>query len=145
MSAPGAATSARPGFVLALAGTAALVAQIVACGTLDAGLRDTCLAVVPALEPGDGPLEVVAVEPLPGRADTVRVRYRATPDGDERLVHCAFGIEEDAPHTPRLIGVRDRSGDLAPARLYLLNRFWLADPAARAEGRARLRGAAVAR
>ncbi len=123
-------------FVLvALAGLA-----LSGCANVDLLTRDTCLAVLPALEPADARLIVEAIETPEGRPDDVRLVYRAERAGTSRVgdVVCSFGDDTRTGDRRGLVAVADAHGALGPARLYFLKRFWLGDPSLLAEEAARV-------
>ncbi|WP_343057145.1 branched-chain amino acid ABC transporter permease [Chthonobacter rhizosphaerae] len=127
----------RSGPLLALSAALLLAAG---CDRLDDGQARLCTAVVPALEE-TGRIRVDAVAPDPERATVVRVAYTVEADGGERrpgFVRCAFGggfLDRDRL---TLVAVESAEGRLTGARLLMLNRFWLGDPDALAEGERRL-------
>ncbi len=126
---------------------AAPVGLLTACAAVDPLMRETCLAVLPALESSEARLRVeeVAAGPRPG---TVVVTYRALDgagEGRAETLACAFGDELGNGDTRALLGVRTASGPLSGARLALLKRWWLEKIDARAEGLARLDFADAAR
>jgi len=129
------------GRIPALTGLCLLGAAMAACGRVDEAERATCVAVVPAIEAASrGPIEIVSVEPLRADLPTLHLQYRVGQGAHARggFLDCAFGPDEDHPGRTRLVGVRSAAGALSPARLFVLERFWLADARARGEGAARL-------
>ena len=115
----------------------AALALLAGCLPETAPRRDTCRAVVPALVAAPPRIVVLSVEDGRLGRSTVDVVYR-TADGHTATITCAFADPDAAGLKSGLVGVRTAEGTLSPARLYVLDRFWLADPAARAEGLARL-------
>lgn len=133
---------AAPGLGRLFAFAAVVVAAIAlaACAIVDPLSRDICVAVVPALEPNAGRIEITAVADAPERPGNVVVDYRLDEAGIVRTARltCAFGDAAMTGDRRDLVGVRTDRGDLTPSRLFFLKRFWLGDPTARAEGLARL-------
>lgn len=118
------------------------LAGILLAGLLDAARLDgeqarLCRALLPALAP-DGKLFVTAIEADAAANHGVRIDFLA--DGLERSVRCAFAggaLDEDRL---RLVAVEADGRVLGEAQVFFLNRFWLGDPEALAEGEARLAG-----
>jgi branched-chain amino acid transport system permease protein len=118
-----------------------LVILLAGCSVVDPSSRDACLMVLPAIERPQARVIVLAVDALPQRADDVRIRYRVEgPGGRARVTEtiCAFGDDGVSGRRHALVGVRSERGDLGPARLYFLKRFWLGDPRAAGEAAARI-------
>jgi len=121
-----------------LAGLALIVgfAALPARDGVDPLSRDTCIAVVPALEP-EGRIAILAVEPSPERRGAVRVTYRTNrADTPATEIDCFFGDPEGNGRS--LLGVRTEDGLLPLGRFFALKRYWLADRAALVEGLARV-------
>lgn len=118
----------------ALAGLALMVgfALLPARDGVDPLSRDTCIAVVPALEP-EGRIAILAVEPSPERRGAVRVTYRTNrEDTPATEIDCFFGDPDG--NGRGLLGVRTEDGLLPLGRFFALKRYWLTDRAALAEG-----------
>ena len=113
---------------------------LAACAVVDPLSRETCIAVLPAIEAADAHLVLVSARVAPDEPDAVRLVYRVHDHhGDHReAVTCAFGREGAAADRRSLVGVRDRRGVMSDARLYMLKRFWLADPKTWSEALARV-------
>jgi hypothetical protein len=125
----------------------AALAALSACDGADRTVRDLCIATLPALEEGDGPILVLSAEAIGRTGEAVRLRWRS---GAGRDVHdhetaCAFAEDPTVPGGRALVGLRTEQGDLPPARLFVLGRFWLADARLRAAGLARVTLAAELR
>jgi branched-chain amino acid transport system permease protein len=135
----------RPGRDLLLG--VLLAVGLSGCANVDLLTRDTCLSILPALEPADTRLVVDAVETPDGRPDDIRLVYRAERDGASRAgeVVCSFGDDSRSGDRRGLLAVRDARGALGPARLYFLKRFWLGDQTLVGEALARVEVAAAAR
>lgn len=117
--------------LLLVAVLVALLGPLAACMVIDPLKRETCLAVVPALERPGAAIEIVTVDPAAEPRDGVRVRYRVW-DADHagsRLgeISCGFGDPEGTGDPRNLVTVATRNGLLPFARLVMLNRFWLQD------------------
>lgn len=121
---------------------APLAVTLVGCDHADRAARDACIAVLPALEEGRGAILVRSATPVAvGHGDTaVRLRWRsgAGRDAHDHETTCVFADDPTAPGGGGLVGVRTEQGVLPVARLFVLRRFWLADPALAAEGLARV-------
>ncbi len=121
---------------------------LTACERIAPLERDTCIAVVPALELPGTAIRITAVSRLEGAPQSVAVDYLrrrsaeglATPlpeTGPHRIA-CHFRADQTSAGLTVLDGVRSEAGDLAPARLVFLRRFWLGDADARASGMAQV-------
>lgn len=125
------------GLVVAL-----LLPLLAGCAVVDPLERQICLSVLPAVEAPEARLTVVSVDLDPDRPADVRVTYRAeVPDrrvAVRRLV-CAFGLDAVSGDTRALLGVLTPEGEMSGARLHILKRFWLGDPATVADAVARIR------
>lgn len=118
---------------------------LAACSRVDPLMREACIAAVPALEEGAAPITILAVEATE-RTDVVRVRYRSMIGGPHlHEIACAFGEEVGGSGRRDLVGIRTEQGVLPLARLFVLRRFWLGDPSARAAGLERVEIAPEAR
>lgn len=122
---------------------APLVLALAGCDRIDPAARDACIAVLPALEEGDGPIFVLAAHRIDHVATGVRLTWRA---GVGREAHdhettCVFTEDPAAPGGAGLVGVRTEQGVLPLARLFVLRRFWLADTELRTKGLARISSA----
>ncbi len=110
---------------------------------LDPLARDTCIAVVPALE-AEGRIEILSIDVPPEgafrRRGDIRVGYRVVEGDDTRDAHlvCAFADPHGSGEPRILVALRDDDGVLPPGRFFALKRFWLTDRAALAEGLARI-------
>ena len=102
--------------------------------------RADCLAALTALVPGEGRIAVLALSTSNGARERVRVVWRPAdaPAAPPRELACLFALDGRTPERTGLVGLRTEAGDLSEARLFALDRFWLAVPEARATGRARL-------
>lgn len=136
----------RLGPVRLLASLLAVLA-LVACVRVDPWMRDACVAALPALEEGGGPITVLAVEPLGERGTAIRLRYRAGAGigAHDHEIACAFAHDESEGGRRDLVGIRTEQGLLPTSRLFFLRRFWLADPDLREAGLARVAFAPGAR
>jgi hypothetical protein len=119
-----------------LAVLAALLLPLLgACAEIDPRARDTCIAVLPAIEAPSARITLLAAARDPDVADNLRLTYRPRDHHgtrEETLV-CAFGRDETTGERRALLGLRDRRGEMSGARLLFLRRFWLADPKTTAE------------
>lgn len=134
-----AAANARPFWLGTLAGVllAGLVATLFQGAGHDGEQGRLCRSLIPALEPA-GALIVVAIEADPLAPNAVRIDYRVD-DRPSRL-RCAFGGGFLDTRRLDLRAVEVNGVQLGEARLFVLERFWLGDPQAVAEGEARLSG-----
>ena len=112
-----------------------LLPLLAACAEIDPRARDTCIAVLPAIEAPSARITLLAAAPGTDVADSVRLTYRL---GDhhgsrEETLVCAFGRDETTGERRALLGLRDRRGEMSGARLLFLKRFWLSDPKTTAE------------
>ena len=131
----------RPRPIAPLVGLAVLGAALAACDRVDDAERETCIAVVPAIEAATtAPIEIVSVEPLRGGRRTLHLQYRVGLGASARggFIDCAFDPEGPGPGASTLVGVRSSAGALSEARMFILVRFWLHDLDARRAGAARL-------
>jgi len=92
--------------------------------------RETCIAVLAAVEVPEARLTLLAAAPDPEVVDAVRLTYRVRDHHGvhEEVLTCAFGSDGGASDRRTLQGVRDRRGVMSDGRFYMLKRFWLADP-----------------
>ena len=109
---------------------------LLGCDRVDPDLREACIAVLPGLEEGDGPIFVRAASPVSGHARAIRLLWRS---GAERVAHrhetvCVFADGSADASGPTLIGVHTEQGALPLARLFVLRRFWLAEAGLRTAG-----------
>lgn len=122
---------------------AAMPAAIGACIHLGrAGEAELCRAVLPAVEP-EGAITLAATDLTPGTPAVVRIAYSVlAPGRDLRqgTLRCAVrgSLYAELTGRPELVGVEENGRLMGEARLFFLKRFWLADPAAVAEGEKRL-------
>jgi branched-chain amino acid transport system permease protein len=137
--------SALPGRVRRASACLALLfagAALTACSGLDGEQAKLCRAAVPAVEP-TGTIHVDAVATDPAMPHGVRVDYTVTePFSPPRrgFARCAFGGGRLDTDRLKLLGVETAAGDMPPVRLLFLERFWLSEPDAIAEGEERLTG-----
>lgn len=110
------------------------------CDRVDRAARDACIAVLPALEEGDGPILVLSARMVDHAATGVRLAWRSGVgrDAHDHETTCVFTEDRTAPGGGGLVGVRTEQGALPLARLFVLRRFWLTDPELRAKGLARV-------
>lgn len=121
---------------------AAFLAPLVvaACGeTVDPRMADICRMTLPALNAEGARIDVTRVV-AGGAAGTVRVEYSVT--GGEggapsqgvrrRFVVCAFSATPPSSDAPDLVGIDTEEGPVAGASVFLMKRYWLATPEARA-------------
>lgn len=132
---------------LALVAVLLSVSVLAACARIAPFERDACVAVVPALEPPGTAIRVVAVSRLEGAPAAVAVDYlrrrsaeglaTPLPETGPHRVACHFRTDRTSGLT-LLDGVRSEAGDLPPARLVFLRRFWLGVSDVRAGGMAQV-------
>lgn len=108
---------------------------------LDGEQARLCRAALPAVEL-DGRITVQSVETDPDAPNGIRIGYRVRDGRYERggVLVCAFAGGRFDRNRLELAGVETLRGRLPPARLYMLERFWLKDPGALREGERRLDG-----
>lgn len=119
----------------------ALALAVAGCTGLDTEQARMCRFVVPALEPSEVTLGIIATEPAPGVRNAVQVRFSARdPDGTlrRRFAVCEFGGGTFSERRTRLIGLTTDEGAFSPGQILILERFWLNAPGAAAEAAARL-------
>ena len=135
----------------------AVLAVLAGCGFgIDPGEARVCRRILPGLETGATAIDILSVR----SAGSTAVGTRAASSGIElvysvtsvdgskrqRRVVCRFDIAHgsvvDEGH---LRGVETEAGPLSPARLYMLQRFWLASPEGRLADPEPVAGAAQTR
>ena len=132
-SSPARPRGAERGRLVVLA--ALLLPLLAACAEIDPRARDTCIAVLPAIEAPSARITLLAAGRDSDVAENIRLTYRLRDHHgthEETLV-CAFGRDETTGERRALLGLRDRRGEMSGARLLFLKRFWLADPKTTAE------------
>lgn len=119
-----------------------LALLLAGCGGPDPGLVQQCTDILPALEPPPAKLRLLPAEATGRDGRAVRIPFLSIDDGGKerlRFVACAFeGGGALSQERPRLIAAESDEGALAQAQLYFLQRFWINQPEALAEGRQRL-------
>ncbi|MBS7546168.1 branched-chain amino acid ABC transporter permease [Ancylobacter oerskovii] len=103
------------------------------CGSvIDADQARICRDVAPALHDEGAIIEEVSLVPVPG-ADALRLAYRVRL-GARALPHwivCRFAGQTGAARAT-LTGVDTDAGPLSDVKFYMIKRWWLAEPPARA-------------
>ncbi|MDB5559666.1 MAG: hypothetical protein JWQ36_2600, partial [Enterovirga sp.] len=113
---------------------AAVVLLLPACSLIgpDAEQVRVCRMAVPALEPAGTRIALSGAR-RGEEPNTVRLDYRASLSGGggaDRFVLCRFLAEGLSPNKADLAGVRTDRGEIAPATVYLLKRYYLDTPEA---------------
>ena len=120
----------------------ALTLLAAACARIDSDQARVCESIVPAVEISAPFVRLISTRPLaPSGGARVRVDY-AVPDasGHDRksFLICRFGGADFSLDRLRVTGLAGPDGPWSEVELLLLNRFWLGELGAVAEGRARL-------
>lgn len=112
------------------------------CSGIDGEQAKLCRAALPALEES-GTIRLDSVATDPDIAYGIRLDYTVEePDAPPRpgFVRCAFGGGRLDTDRLKLLGIETAAGEMAPVKLLFLQRFWLAEPDATADGERRLTG-----
>ncbi len=124
------ASRIRSWFVVWLFGAMTAVLLTGCADWPDAGEARTCRRLIPALNPTNSLIEVVATRPRPQARIEVLYQVRA-PDGGAllRRLTCAFPRDASKPDD-RLSQAWSDGVEIGPIRLTFLKRFWLNTPEA---------------
>ncbi|PLX39431.1 MAG: branched-chain amino acid ABC transporter permease [Hyphomicrobiales bacterium] len=118
----------------------ALAVLLAGCSELDHAQARICVDIVPAVELDAPQIRLLAINAIDGSGPTVRVAY-SVPDGTaerREFLICRFGGTGFSPARRRVVALLGPGGPFSGVRLFMINRFWLGELGASAEGRARL-------
>ena len=117
---------------------------LAACAVVDPLMRQTCIAVLPAIEADEARITLLSATADPDRSGEIRLTYRTSDRPGDHTLDCAFGREGASADRRALLAVRDDRGEMSGARLLMLKRFWLGDPQTFSQAVARVEVAADA-